>query len=70
LHPFALELSEEFGQILSYVTLSWHYLALRSMLDELARLSLELEIDGISIVELGVRVSMLIHTNVVISCAC
>jgi len=40
------------------------------MLDELARLSLELEIDGISIVELGVRVSMLIHTNVVVSCAC
>lgn len=70
MHPFALELSEEFGQILSYVTLSWHYLALRSMLDELARLSLELEIDGIGIVELGVRVSMLIHTNVVVSCAC
>lgn len=55
---------------MSYVTLSWHYLALRSILDELARLSLEFEIDGIGIVELGVGVSMLIHTNVVVSCAC
>lgn len=40
------------------------------MLDEMARLSLEFEIDGMGIVELGVGVSMLIHTNVVVSCAC